>query len=115
MKQTGDVKRKFEQLKDRLCSVAGDDDEEVETVEDKYPNLPMSDEIKDILHKSRRGHDMELIKELTHGLAQNKGSCVLSSHNILCAMHIHSQFTKRNCCLLCEFFSRTRYQSKKKE
>ena len=43
MKQTGDVKRIFEQLKDILCLVAGDEDEEAECVEDKYPNLPMSD------------------------------------------------------------------------
>ena len=43
VKQTGDVKRIFEQLKDILCSVAGDEDEEAESIEDKYPTLPMSD------------------------------------------------------------------------
>ena len=43
VKQTGDVKKIFEQLKDILCSVAGDEDEEAESIEDKYPTLPMSD------------------------------------------------------------------------
>ena len=118
--ENGKLKRKIGTLQVRMGASESEEDEVAEKAKvDKFPNMPMSEHMKETVVNAKGGHEIEDIKELKNPLIQNKGSCVVCGYRAtkFCIQCTFIHNLPRGIVACCEgcFASHTGEPTKKRE